>query len=86
MTFNYNFLAPPLLDAEVLEDFEEKKKVWKALVRKSFICITSEVINPTFDIIMDHRFKQKKKLFNVTTVDICYAGVLEGWAKFQVKN
>ena len=27
LTFNYNFLAPPLLDAEVLEDFEEKKKV-----------------------------------------------------------
>jgi len=27
LTFNYNFLAPPLLDAEVLEDFEEKKKI-----------------------------------------------------------
>ena len=27
LTFNYNFLAPPLLDAEVLENFEEKKKV-----------------------------------------------------------
>ena len=37
LTFNYNFLAPPLLDAEVLEDFEEKKKVWIAFVRKSFI-------------------------------------------------
>ena len=36
LTFNYNFLAPPLLDAEVLEDFEEKKKVGKALIGKSF--------------------------------------------------
>ena len=25
LTFNYNFLAPPLLDAEILEEFEEKK-------------------------------------------------------------
>ena len=25
MTFNYNFLAPPLLDAEILDEFEEKK-------------------------------------------------------------
>ena len=74
MTFNYNFLAPPLLDAEVLEDFEEKKKVGIGLVCKSSIYITSKVINPTFAMIMDHRFKQQK-LFNVTTVDICYAGV-----------
>ena len=65
MTFNYNFLAPPLLDAEVLEDFEEKKKVGIALVCKSSIYITLKVINPTFDIIMDHRFKQKKQLIFV---------------------
>ena len=26
LTFNYNFLAPPLLDAEILEDFETKAK------------------------------------------------------------
>ena len=25
MTFNYNFLAPPLLDTEILEEFESKK-------------------------------------------------------------
>ena len=26
LTFNYNFLAPPLLDAEILQEFDEKKK------------------------------------------------------------
>ena len=36
LTFNYNFLAPPLLDAEILEEFESKKKDVESL----------DVINP----------------------------------------